>query len=272
MRLPIPVQVDGKVFTDVKVKEANAGVVADTRREAESGAIYSSLLVWCVGVVEEISSEDETITDLSEIKRIVRMMPFESAYALACYGMAETKGDDSIPGVYECPKCKATVRAEKYEEDGEEIDNTDHLKLIEYEVCDRPQDGISISLDKPVEIKRRDNGEVQETIESISMDYPTIGQCIRAHQKTPDDDSKMQFVLYADSVKLVNGQKPNPNWKTSYGDITFSRMSMRDLSKITDALKKYAIDTRVERVCLKCHNRWKADIDLNGFFGSGLKQ
>jgi len=272
MNLPIPVLLDGKKFSEVKIVPATAGIVADTRREVENGALYTALLVWCCGVIETLDGADGSIEDKAEIRRAVRVMPFESAFAVACYGMAETKGDDSIPGDYACPKCGHQVHAQRGEIDGEPFDDTDHLKDLPTPVCSDPEDGIEIILEDPVQIVRRDNNEVVVSVESLILDRPTLGQCIRLHAKYPDDDAKMQFAVYADSLRSVNGTGVNSAWKGAYGELVFNKMKMRDLEKINDALSEYRIDTRKERVCLKCHNRWEASVDLNGFFGSGLKR
>jgi len=270
MKLPVPVLADGKVFTDVKIGEASAGTLASARREADAGAEYSALLEWCVGVAREISGDGDTVTDPQEIKRLIKFMPFESVYAVACYGMAETKGDDSIPGEYQCPKCGRIVRLEKSNVDGEEIDDTDHLRTLKYGICSNPESGISLSLSRPIEIPRKDTGEIIETIESIVMDWPTLGQCIRAHQKNPDNESAMMFAVYADAIRLVNGKKIDSSWRASFGDLAFSRMMVRDQAALVASMKKYSIQSKVSRACMKCKTRWDAEVDLRGFFSSGL--
>lgn len=272
MRLPIPVHLDGRVVTDVKLKEATAEVIAATRREVDSGAQYSAMLEWCAGVTSEMTGPDGVlVSSRDEVRRATRAMAFESAWAVACFGMAETRGSDSVPGAYKCPSCGNVVLVGRSEQDGEEVDTSDHLSLIDYEVCEADAGpSVTADLDTPVEIFRRDTSEVVERVESVTLSYPTMGQCIRAQQKCPDDASGLMFLVYAECLSAVNGRKVEPNWRTAYGEITFKRMTARDLNRVTGLMKRYSISHKVERACMRCKTRWEADLDLSGFFASGL--
>jgi len=267
MKLPIAIEIDGEFITGAKTGEASAGVLAAARKEAESGDEYSGILEWCAGVIKEFPGHDASP---SEIKRILRAAPFETAHAIACFGMAETKGDDSIQGEYRCPKCGQIVKCDKREIDGEIDDRSDHLFSLEYETLDDPSKGITISLDKPVEIKRKDTGDVVESVDSFIMGWPTLGQCIKAHQRHPDDADAMQRAVYAEALQRVNGRPVDANWKTSFGDFLFKKMSVRDNAKINAEMKRYSINMTKERVCMKCKNHFEAEIDLRSFFASGL--
>lgn len=270
MKLPVPILIDGNKFTDAKIGEASAGVLAAARREAESGDDYTALLEWDVGVVREFSGDGMSVDVTADIRRILRFAPFETVHAIACYGMAETKGDDSIPGEYQCPKCGRVLRLSKREIDGEIEDMTDHLKAMEFSICDNPEDGISITLQKPVELTRKDTGEVIETVESIVMEWPTLAMLIRCHQRNPDDENAMQFSTFAEATRSVNGKPVDANWRMSRGDLIYKRMSVRDLATLSDAMKKHSINMKKERVCMKCKTHWDAEVDLRGFFASGL--
>lgn len=272
MRLPIPVVVDGNIYNEAKIKRATSIVIANTTDAAESGDTYTAILEWCTGITQELSGDNGVIDNTSDIRRAIRSMPFQSAFLLACYGMAETKKDDSISGIYVCPECGNKIRLEKINIDGEIIDDTDHLFSLDIPCIDDPTGGISVSLEYPVEIKKRNTNEVIEKIETILMDWPTLGQCIKAHQQHPDSDMHMQFSLYADSIKSVNGIARNFAWKTSFGITLFEKMDSDDLMAISDKIQENSINVKKERICMKCHAHWDAPIDLSSFFASGLKK
>lgn len=272
MRLPIPVQMDGGLLMEAKMKQATAEVLAAARREAEAGEYYAAILEWCAGVTQELTGpEGAIVTSKDEIRRATRAMPFVSAWAVACFGMAETKGSDAIPGSYKCPKCGKVIEVGPHEKDGERWDDSDRLSSIEYKCLDDPSVGVQYELTSPVEILRKDTGAVVASIGSISMSYPTLGQCIRAQQAYPDDESMLMFAVYAESLTHVDGKKVEPAWRSSYGKLVFSRMTARDINALSAALNEYSMSVKVERACPKCKNRWEAELDLSGFFASGLE-
>lgn len=271
MKLPVGVELDGSVYTDAKVGRAESLVIAKTTEEAERGNPYSAILEWNVGITENLSGDSGTIEG-ADIRRALRFMPFESSFALACYGMAETKKDDSISGEYACPKCGSLVKAERGDNDGIEFDDTDHLYALDIETLDDPKDGIYVALQYPVEMNRRDSGEVIETIESFIMEWPTLDQCIRAHQKCPDAEMRMQFALYSSALRTVNGKVCDATWKATYGTRLFEKMDAEDMAMLNEEMKRYSINVTRERICMKCKTHFDAPIDLNGFFASGLSK
>lgn len=269
MRLPIPVEVDGEIYTDAKIGRAESLAVAKTTDEAKRGDIYSAILEWCAGVLEELSGDAGIITG-ADLRRSLRAMPFESAYAIAMHGMAVTKKDDSISGSYPCPKCQTQVTAETKEIDGEIIDDADHLYTLDIGTLDTPKDGLAIELKYPVILKKRESEEVIEEVTSLVMEWPTLGQCIRAYQRCPDSDMRMQFLLYADALRSVNGTERNRAWKEAAGVRIFEKMDAKDTAQITAMMKQYSVNVSKERVCIKCHHRWEAPLDFGNFFASGL--
>ena len=271
MKLPIGVELDGSVYTEAKIARAESLVIAKTTEEAQRGNPYSAILEWNAGITESLSGDSGTIEG-TEIRRALRFMPFESAFALACYGMAETKKDDSISGEYECPKCGGIVKAERGEVDGVEFDDTDHLYTLDFETLDDPREGICITLDYPVELKKRDSGEVIERIESFIMDWPTLDQCIRAHQGIPDAEMRMQMALYSSALRKVNGKPCDGTWKATFGTRLFEKMDATDMATINEEIKRFSINVTRERICMKCKTHFDAPIDLNGFFASGLSK
>lgn len=271
MKLPVGVELDGSVYTEAKIKRADALVIAKTTEEASRGSPYTAILEWNVGITESLSGDDGTIEG-ADIRRALRFMPFESSFALACHGMAETKRDDSISGEYACPKCGAIVKAERGETDGIEFDDTDHLYDLDVETLDDPGEGLSVLLAYPVDLKKRDTGEIVETVESFVMDWPTLDQCVRAHQKSPDAEMRMQFSLYGSALRTVNGKPVDGSWKSAFGTRLFEKMDAEDIAALNDEMKRYSINVSRERICMKCKTHWDAPIDLNGFFASGLNK
>jgi len=269
MKLPIGVELDGAIYTDAKIRRAESLVIAKTTEEAERGNPYSAILEWNVGITESLSGDAGTIEG-ADIRRALRFMPFESSFALACYGMAETKKDDSISGEYACPKCGSIVKAERGESDGIEFDDTDHLYALDIETLDDPREGIALTLQYPVELKRRDSGDVIETVESLVMDWPTLDQAIRAKQKCPDAEMRMQFALYSSALRSINGKTIDASWKATFGIRLFEKMDADDTAELNDIMKRYSVNVTRERICMKCKTHWDAPIDLNGFFASGL--
>ena len=88
---------------------------------------------------------------------------------------------------------------------------------------------------------------------------------IKAFRKYPDDDAKMQFEVYKNSLMSVNGKDVDTKWRNSFGDLVFQKMKFGTINEVTKELSEYSYGS-VECVCMKCKSRWKTKLDLTNFF------
>jgi hypothetical protein len=263
MKLPMPVIISDKKYTEVELKEASAEIVANVVKDVDRGAFYDALLTWCVGVIDYfVTDNDEQISDKSEVRQIARSLPFLSAYAVTMYGMAKTQNKDEIRGKYLCPDCGTAV----FVNDDTGLDSLSELEIL---YIDDPKP-IEIKLSTPVKIYDKSDKLLYE-IESITMNYPTLKDCIKGFSQYPDDTGRMQFATYSEALATVNGQVQTPAWHATFGVMLFGKMRFRDIDTIGTSISKYGVVTTRERVCPKCFSHWDAEVDLYAFFGSGLK-
>lgn len=256
MTLPIAIHVDGQIYTTAEFKEATAGDIAKVRKVGENGDIYSAFLAWACATCQSI----DDVTDENEIKKILRFAPFETVYAVAVWGMAKTRGVDTVEGRYKCPTCGVIV-----DHTGEYADS-----IFSLEVESTEDESAIIDLDQSVEIKNAKTGEVIEKIETLQMKYAILDDLIKAYHRYPDDESKMQFEVYKNSIVAVNDKPADNSWRASYGDLIFQKMKYTTINRIGKVLSKYSFG-QVECACMKCKQRWITKVDLTNFFDSEVE-
>src|SRR4030042_3815947 len=133
MRLPIPiVYKDDEIYTDVEVESPGAGVIADTWNIIDkTGNSYSALHTWLSKCITTIISESKTILDKTQIRAMIRKIPYKPCEYIAIKTILDVNADDEIEGIYECPRCQTKIICERVEENGEEIsNNVDHMSAL----------------------------------------------------------------------------------------------------------------------------------------------
>lgn len=251
------------------VREPTAGDIANAKREADRGDAYSAMVEWCAGCIESLSGDGEIISRV-DVRRAARALPFTSAMALAVAAKAEMDGDDGVSSVEECPYCGARDRRDRREADGEVIDSRDHV--LELPVRCLPDGaGLTVSYDLqvPIEVTRRDTGEVAASVRSVTVRYPTLGDCSRASKA---DGAEAQLAILAEALEEVDGEPVSAAWKSTFGRAAFRQMKARDVNALSALLREYGMDPRVTRTCRSCGMEWDSEVNVMGFFASGLRK
>jgi hypothetical protein len=260
MKLPIPFQHDGETITDFEVKTATARDIAATSRAVSEGQSYGAIRKWTRSALTSLNGND----DPAFLDNALRDMPFHSAYTVGCFGIAKTRGFDSVSATYRCPKCGA-IRVYEATDD---MDNADHLYQIE--IDPDPELSLNFEFAAPIVLKNK-TGKVLAEVSALTMRHPSVMDYIKAEQRFPDDDGRLSFFAYGCATTHINGQEVAPNWSYTLADIVFADMPLNTINRITRRLMEHAFGQNIERVCMKCHNRWTAPLNLNNFFASGLQ-
>jgi len=246
MKLPVRIRYKGEDIEDVELREMSGADIAEVKRVSANGDMYSAFLAFAVSCTKSLGG----VEDRQTIKEIYKGALFDTVYAVAIAGMALTRGINTIEGRYKC-KCGAIV-----EHMGEFAD-----PLPQYE----PQDGDDVPFDcDEITITNSKSGEVMFSCEKLLMRRPTVQDLIKAYRVYPDDDAFMQFETYKNCILQVNGKDISEKERNLYGDLIFKKMSVSNLRALGQALNIPVGKT--ECVCLKCKNRWTADLDLTNFF------
>lgn len=246
MKLPIRIEYNGDVIEDAELCEMSGADIAEVKKIGQNGDSYSAFLAFAVCCTKSLGD----LEDKAQIREAYKTATFDTVYAVALQGMALTRGVTEIEGRYLC-KCGNII-----EHIGEYAD-----PLPEYESVDNTD--ITLGINK-VEISNKKTGELLMSVESIGMRRPTVEDSIRAFRKFPDDDSEMQFEIYKNCLKSVDGNEFTDKDKASFGDLIFKKMKLSDLNRLSSVLVQDFGKT--ECVCMKCKRRWTTSLDLTNFF------
>jgi hypothetical protein len=269
MKLPVPVELDGRLIWDAELREPTAGDIASARREADQGKAYQAMAEWCAGCVESL--DGGRVSSRQDVRRAARALPFVSAMALAVAAKVEMDGEDGISSVEDCPYCGTRRQAVRVERDGEVEDTRDHIRDLRVRLMpEGAPASVTYELQSPVEVRRRDNDELVVEVRSVTVRYPTLADCARA--SSGGDDSRAQIAILAEALESVNGEPASAAWKSSVGRTAFERMKARDVNALSALLRQYGMDPKVGRTCARCGMEWDSEVNLLGFFGSALRQ
>jgi hypothetical protein len=260
MILPVSFTYDGEIIDRFEVKSALAEDIADTSDLMRENVGYGGIKRWCSGVLKSLNEHEDKVT----LGNMIRDMPFVSAYAVASFGVAKTREDDSVESSYRCPRCGEIRVYSKTEYD----DMTDHLDDLKPSVS--ANNLLSFSFDEPVYILEKKTGNIIEEIRSIAIHSPTLNDFIRAEQRYPEGKSRLMFFAYGCALETVNGNPVENRWRNQWGDLVFAKMPGKEINKISMEINSTQIGKDIERVCLKCHHKWTAPLNLSNFFASGL--
>lgn len=246
MKLPIRIEYDGDLIEDAELREVSGADIAEVKRVGKDGDIYSAFLAFAVCCTKSLGD----LEDKTRIREAYKLATFDTVYAVAIQGMALTRGIDKIEGKYVC-KC------------GSIIDHTGEFAdpLPEYESVDN--EDVTIDINK-VEICDKKSNEVVFSAENLLIRRPTVNDSIKAFRKFPDDESEMQFEVYKNCLKAVNGKEISEKERIAFGDLLFKKMKLADLNNLSNTLVQDFGKT--ECACMKCKRRWKAPLDLTNFF------
>jgi len=274
MRLPIPVFSKDGIYTDVEIEKPRGAVIADAKKAADSSDVYSALKIFVAGCVTSLLKDDEIISDKAAINNKVAIMPYKTAEYLATRIMLLYDPDmDAVEGFYPCPRCGNKIKAE-YIKDGEvEIDTRDYISNLPTLVMENPTEFITIQLTDPVIIKNKQTGEIKEKIESITMRWPTLTDCIVAGRKVNRQDIvRMQFAIYVEAMTAVNDIPVDNKWKSVVGMMIFENIKnvKEDLGKLNQIVNQYGLQQKIKKICNSCGKEWETDINTAGFFVSAL--
>lgn len=270
MRLPIPILGDnGSKFMMAEIKRPPSGLVADTKKLIDSNPnIFVATRHFISGIITSIDEVEDSIA----LKGLIKNIPYRSAeYLLLQSFLLRNPEDDGIEGVYPCPRCHHKIIAEIYEKDEITYDTRDFISKLEIHYTE--ETSFSVTFDEPVELKDGRTGEILQTINSITMKYPTLEHCIMGYNACMDkrDDIRLQFNIYAQALTHINDEPISQKFKMNFGALMFDKIDNdADLLKISNAVRASGLDNRVEKYCPECGKKWMATINTNNFFVSSL--
>lgn len=270
MRLPIPILGDnGSKFMMAEIKRPPSGLVADTKKLIDSNPnIFVATRHFVSGIITSIDEVEDSIA----LKGLVKNIPYRTAeYLLLQSFLLRNPDDDGIEGVYPCPRCHHKIIAEIYEKDEITYDTRDFISKLEIHYTE--ETSFSVTFDEPVELKDGRTGEILQTINSITMKYPTLEHCIMGYNACMDkrDDIRLQFNIYAQALTHINDEPISQKFKMNFGALMFDKIDNdADLLKISNAVRAFGLDNRVEKFCPECGKKWMATINTNNFFVSSL--
>lgn len=277
MKLPIPIFCQEKIYTDIELKIPSPGTIADTVKVIETNNHYSGILTFITGCIHSLTdSDDKTLNgvDKNQIRNIMSYITYESASYLSIQGMLKYDEDDSISGVYECPLCHEKVICKKTMES----DNRDHINDLKITCMKEKNPEFVVILNQPLELTNKSTGQLLDEeiniIESITFEYPKISSCIKAsHRYGKTDRIRLQYYIYSESIKKINGQDVDNKWRSRWGMWIIEHLPhpKKDLSNITKESSKFGMENTVMRICPECGNEWDAPVNTANFFASALQ-
>lgn len=121
-----------------------------------------------------------------------------------------------------------------------------------------------------LEIKK--TGEVLETVESFTIKYPVLNDCIIAGRNMREgQEIRVQINIYIQSIIKVNGQSVERKWGATWGKLLFEELYPSDIEQISNELQKYGLKKEIERICNNCGKVWEAPVNTSNFFVLGLQ-
>jgi hypothetical protein len=228
VKLPIPILSNNINYVKVEIRKPSPGIIADTKKSADSGDKFSAICTFIEGVITKISSVDVDVEDRIAVKSLIKNMPYRSAELVMIKAMLLLDANDFIEGVYSCPRCGKQIICECKEENGETIfDTRDRISELEIRYTDVNKN-FRFELSAPVDIM---NGEtLEERISTMEMTHPTMKDCISAYQKIGDtDEIRLQFAIFVESIKKVNEIEIDSKWRNRNSCIVQNLQTSLDL-------------------------------------------
>lgn len=270
MKLPIPIFYNDKIYREVEIVTPKGSVLADTKKIADKGNLFSAMRSFVIGCTESI----DEVTDRVGIKSLVSKMPLKSLEAVAiAVILLYYPDDDGIEGVYTCPRCGEPKIAELLETDGITIDTRDYISNLVTNYYDEDITTFKVELASPVIIKNKVTEDIIFEIKEFELMFPTIENSINAYNKYGrSDEVRLQYQMFVEALVSVNDDIIDSKWKNAYGMFMFENIKnvKLDIGTITDKINSYGIDPTVEKICTSCGKVWRPQVNTSNFFVSGL--
>lgn len=263
MELPYPFDTGRGIARSIDIRSPTGGVLADTRKHADSGSVYEAFLTYVAGSVQSIGLDSGEIEDRQAVKDAVRKCPWALAEYLATKSMLMSGASDEIDVPFKCPRCHSVWYG-----DDENPVRVSQFKVKESASLPEPH----VVLDPPVEFKDARTGEVVESVSELTFRLPTIGDCIRASRVSRGNDTRLQYAAWAGSIVQVNGNAVSPSWIASYGTMLFEKMGVVGVRDVSRAMAEWGIDSSVEAYCPKCGKEYRQEVPTGSFFASALQE
>jgi hypothetical protein len=257
--MPVPYEHRGVVLRDVVFARPKAGVVAETRRVADTGQSFQALLGFLVAGVAELGGDGEPIADKAAIREAVLDMPFPTINWASIQVLLGIGAKDEIDTYSQCPRCKTVLQRE----------GPDLIRNLEVRYADEPVTATR-TLEYPVVITS--GGQPVVEVTSVRARCPTLRDCIAAAGRVGyANETRLQFAILAEAVTEVSGEVKDEKWRRTWGATVFERMDTADSRALGEALQGWGYPESLERICPKCNRNWEEAIDTSGFFVSGLR-
>ncbi len=265
IQLAIPVFYNDDIFTHVEIQEPSPATLADTQKEIEkTGNYFKAIHVFLSGSI--MSYHGKSIIDnKQQIYAITRLMPYTTASMLALDVLVDLNDDDFFEGVYHCPRCGYKIICEKA---GDE-DTRDAISSLHRTYMEEHSNRFGVDLIKHATLVK---GEETEEITSIALHYPTLSDTIAAFSKIPTSDPvTRQYQIYVEAIELINGEAKPDAWKANFGLLTIQHVSIKDIRKIGNEVRRYGVDEHIEKTCSECGKVFRARVNTANFFVSALQ-
>lgn len=273
-KLPVLYKTENNLFREVEIKKPSGKVISDTKDNIENKNKYIAMRTFVADCTIRIIGENSEITDPLNIKSAYDKMSNKNLEYLSKEIMIlYYDGDDYIEGLYICPRCGNKVIAEKRDEDGIEIDTRDRISDLKVTFMEDESELIfDVDFSKPVTLTSEMEDDV---INNITMCFPTTESLVKAYNSVGDDnDTKLQYYIWAYSILKANGKEVDTSWRRSFGVQLFNNVENveEDLNKnISGHINKYGVDPRVTKNCRECGKTWRPYISTSNFFASALQ-
>jgi hypothetical protein len=84
------------------------------------------------------------------------------------------------------------------------------------------------------------------------------------------DTVRLRNAITVEAIEKVNGTPADKAWKATWGAWVLDQADLADLRKIGNEYSRWGRQRYVQKRCPSCGKQWKAEVDIQGFFASGL--
>lgn len=273
MDLPVPIFKEDKIYNIIEYKKPKTGVISKSFEAIERSGAFYGMVEFLSGCIQNITSIDgEIIDNPSMIKKLVGAMPYITAETVALKILSTINKDDVIEGFYTCPLC-GNQWIESYDKDLQ-IDTRDRISDLPITNLEEDEyiNEIPVTLAEPVTFKNLKTEEIIDTVESFSIRFPTLNDCIIASRgMTKNQEVRIQMKIYIQSLVKVNDLDVKKSWIATWGQILFNELYPDDIEQIGRVLKNLGIQKTLVKTCEECGKTWDAPVNTSNFFVSGLQ-
>jgi hypothetical protein len=270
MKLPIAYDSPDGEVTEVVLRKPTGAVLAEVSRLADQGVEFPAIAAFLKGTSLSLTVGGHVVGDRHAVEQAVKAMPWSLAEWTLIRALVLAGVDPIVDVPYQCPKCAKMF---------ERFDPVDITKLAFGKAGDPEADGwvqlappsIEYALLTPVSMRDLKTDEVLEEVESIEVGLGTIEDCSRARGRTADN-VRMQYMVWFDSIRKVNGAEPDRSWRAKWSGQLFEQMDSDDLHGFSEAVAAYSLVNEVPVVCPSCGKEFDQEVPTSSFFASGLRR